>query len=332
MAPLAPIPPEVREQAVDWLVALQADDADDATHARWQRWRDAHPDHARAWARIEAFGGRLHGLPSPVAHATLNGTLNATLNGPQTQGRRKALKALGLAVGAGGAAWLAREEVPWQGWTADHRTGVGQRKAVTLADGTTMHLNAGSAVDIHYSAGERRVTLLRGEILVRTAPDPLADREAGSRPFSVDTAEGNVRALGTYFLVRQLDGRSHVAVFGGAVELRPALGGGVRRLDAGSQAGFSRQAAEAARPTNGDAAAWVDGMLVAHDMPLPDFLAALAPYRAGRLRCAPSAAGIVVSGTYPLADIDQVLDMLQATLPVVVRRTTRYWVSVEARK
>lgn len=327
-APAAQIPPEVRAQAVDWLVELQADDADDSTRARWRQWHDAHPDHARAWARVEAFGDRLQGLPSPIAHATLNGERVQTV----ARGRRKALKALGVLLGVAGAGWLAREETPWREWSADHRTGVGQRKVVKLADGTTVHLNADSAVNIRYGTGERRIQLVRGEILVRTAPDPLARGAAGSRPFSVDTAEGNARALGTRFAVRQLDGRSHVAVFGGAVELRPAKGSAELRLDAGRQAGFTRHAIDEPLPVDGDAIAWVDGMLVAHDMPLPDFLAALAPYRAGRLRCAPSAARITVSGTYPLADTDKVLDMLQATLPVAIRRTTRYWVTVDLEK
>ena len=65
-------------------------------------------------------------------------------------------------------------------------------------------------------------------------------------------------------------------------------------------------------------AAWIDGMLVAQDMPLPEFLAALNRYRPGHLRCAPSAARLAVSGTYPLADSDKVLDILQTTLPVKV--------------
>ena len=326
--PSGPIPPEVRAQAVEWLVALQADDADDGTRTRWRHWHDAHPDHAQAWARIEAFAGKLQGLPSAIAHATLNGERMQT----PVPTRRKALKALGTLAGVGGAAWLAREQTPWREWSADHRTGVGERKMLALADGSTVQMNADSAVDIRYGPGERRIRLVRGEILVRTASDPLAAGGAGSRPFSVDTAEGNARALGTWYQVTQRDGRSEVAVFGGAVELRPAQGGAVLRLDAGKQAGFTRQAIGAARPVGDDATAWIDGMLVAHDMPLADFLAALAPYRPGRLRCAPSAARITVSGTYPLADTDKVLDMLEATLPVAIRRTTRYWVTVELKK
>lgn len=42
------IPPEVATRAVEWLLALQAEDATDATTLAWQQWLKAHPDHARA--------------------------------------------------------------------------------------------------------------------------------------------------------------------------------------------------------------------------------------------------------------------------------------------
>ena len=42
-------------------------------------------------------------------------------------------------------------------------------------------------------------------------------------------------------------------------------------------------------------------------------------------------AGVLISGSYPLDDSERILDLLQISLPVKVRRFTRYWVSVEAR-
>jgi transmembrane sensor len=61
-------------------------------------------------------------------------------------------------------------------------------------------------------------------------------------------------------------------------------------------------------------------MLVVNDMPLPDFLAELSRYRTGLLRCAPNAAGLRVSGAYPLADTDRVLNTLTRALPVQLQR------------
>lgn len=318
MGSSSPIPPGVREQAVAWLVELQAETASDDTRQRWRQWRDAHRDHARAWARIEAFGDKLQGLPPPLAHATLDGV--------HPNGRRRALKTLSGLLAVGAAAWLAHEQAPWREWRADRRTAVGERARLVLADGTEVRMNADSALDIVYSATERRLTLLRGEILVTTA------RDRAARPFSVDTAQGNARALGTRFVVRQLAQRSVVAVLDGAVELRPALAGAPLLLHPGQQASFSGAAAGAPETVDEAVTAWIDGMIVAHDMPLADFLAALRPYRKGHLRCDEAAARLTVSGTYPLADSDKVLDILQTTLPIEIRQYTRYWIAVRAKK
>lgn len=317
------MPTEVREQAVEWLVELQSEQAGEDTHRRWRQWHDADPAHAQAWARVEAFGDKLQALPPHIAHATLNAPASS-------EARRKAVKTLALLLGVGGAAWLAEEQAPWRAWSADRRTGVGRRLVLTLEDGTQVRMNADSALNIRYSATERRLQLLRGEILIATAPDPQAGGVA--RPFSVDTAEGNARALGTRFLVRQLDGRSAVAVFEGAVRIQPARGGVALRLDAGQQAAYTGVGAAPAQAADDADTAWVDGMIVAQDMPLPAFLAALSPYHAGRLHCAPDAAALTVSGTYPLADSEKVLDMLPSTLPVKVSRYTRYWTSVSLKK
>jgi transmembrane sensor len=39
----------------------------------------------------------------------------------------------------------------------------GQREVVALADGTRVQLGSGSAIDVQYDSGARRVRLVRGE-------------------------------------------------------------------------------------------------------------------------------------------------------------------------
>lgn len=85
----------VREQAAEWLVILQERNVSAETHTHWQRWREAHVDHERAWQHIEAFSRKLHGLSSPLAHATLTAA--------HALKRRQVIKALALVVFAGGA-------------------------------------------------------------------------------------------------------------------------------------------------------------------------------------------------------------------------------------
>jgi transmembrane sensor len=85
-------------------------------------------------------------------------------------------------------------------------------------------------------------------------------------------------------------------------------------------------------PVNDTATAWTDGMLVASGMRLADFLAELSRHRPGYLGCDPAIAGLRVSGTYPLADTDRILDTLRTTLPVEIHFRTRYWVTVRGAK
>ncbi|MNG23381.1 fec operon regulator FecR [compost metagenome] len=80
---------------------------------------------------------------------------------------------------------------------------------------------------------------------------------------------------------------------------------------------------------NPQADAWTRDMLVADDWRLGDFIAQLQRYRSGHLGCDPAVAALRISGAFHLGNTDTVLDNLTSTLPVRIRRFSRYWVSVE---
>jgi transmembrane sensor len=101
-------------------------------------------------------------------------------------------------------------------------------------------------------------------------------------------------------------------------------------LHAGERTTFTRQAIDAAQPASGQDSAWTRGQIVADNMRLADFLAELARYRPGIVRCEGNVANLRVSGVFPLNDPDRILAILPKVLPVQVRLRTRYWVTVEA--
>ncbi|MBB4845117.1 transmembrane sensor [Paucibacter oligotrophus] len=348
-----PIPPQVRQRAAEWLVELQADTADDATRQRWRQWRDAHPDHERAWQRMAAFSERLQGMPAALARNTLAATAKSSSDVVRTP-RRQAIKTLAVLLFAGGTAWTLREHTPWPELVADARTGPGERRSLTLSDGTRVELNADTALDIRYSGEERLLRLLRGEILITTAHDdaPGNERNTVGRPFLVETAHGRIRALGTRFAVRRLEvdantgaaDASLVNVYEGAVAIRPrdVNGQGLPAegadpvLRAGEAARFTRQAVTPAQAADPATVAWAQGMIVAQDMPLADFVAELnrqtrrdTETGAGRWAVDPAVARLKVSGTYPLAEPAKVLDMLQTALPIRAERQRRWWGGAE---
>jgi transmembrane sensor len=103
------------------------------------------------------------------------------------------------------------------------------------------------------------------------------------------------------------------------------------QLEARQQVSFSREGWADIRPLDAGSGAWADGMLVASRMRLADFLAELGRYRRGRLQCDAAVADLLISGSYPLADSERILAMLELALPVRVQRFNRYWVNVQAR-
>lgn len=316
------IPSHVAQHAVEWLMELQSGDTTDSTWQALQQWRSQHPDHERAWQHIEAINSKLRsvGAVSSIAHAALTQ--------PRSAKRRETIKALSVLLFAGGTTWMVHDQTPWREWLADERTGVGERRTIRLADGTTVDLNTDSAISVHFGASERRVRLISGEILVSTG------KENGytSLPFVVETAHGELRPLGTRFLVRHQGSASHVDVFEGAVMICPSDGiGSMRTLHANEGARFTRGAIGEPVQTNDAHIAWTDGMLVASGMSLSDFLFELGRHRPGYLSCDPSIAELRVSGSYPLVDTDRILDILRSTLPIEIHFLTRYWVTVRPR-
>lgn len=320
-AGLGAIAEEVQQQAAEWLTVLMSDEASEAEHAAWQRWRGADPEHERAWRHIDAVSRRFNGLHRSAAAQALAGTQQQAVNGK----RRQLLAWLGVAAGGG---MLAAQTGTWDGvraLRADYRTATGERREVVLDDGSVLSLNTGSAVNVRFDDKRRLIELLAGEILVSSG------HGAGSAaPLVVATREGLVRALGTRFVVRQQDGVSTVEVFESAVEIRPRDSAGAPLLlAAGRGVAFSRHAPDAPHAIDAYADAWSRGQLIVDDVTLGDFLADLARYRPGVIDCAPAVAQLRLSGVFPLADTQRILNMLPNSLPVQVRSRTRYWVTVE---
>lgn len=299
----------VAEQAVHWLMEMQQGAFTPRQQQAWQQWMDAHSEHRRAWEHIQRVNQRLRGVSSPLAHAALNA--------PKSGSRRQALKLL-LILGAGSAVtWGMREHNPLPSLLADYRSPIGQRRKVALDAGSQLQLNTASAADV--DGAQRLIRLLEGEILL-----------TARQPFEVRTAQGILKTQGARLNVRQFADRTQVAVFEGRVELT-ASGRPPMLLPVARQLNFTSTSVSEARPLDANSGAWADGMLVAAHMRLGDFLDELGRYRRGQLHCDKNVADLLISGTYPLDDSERILDLLEISLPVKVKRFTRYWVTVEAR-
>jgi transmembrane sensor len=320
MSSAAAIDTILLKEAADWAVTLHYDTPTDAERQAFDHWRRQSAAHEAAWTRAQAVFHTFNQVPVNIGKDALKSL-------ERGHDRRQALRLLGALLVAAPTGLLAWRHAPWQEWTADLRTASGEQKTITLVDGTRLVLNTATAVDVAFTATERRLALVAGEILITTATDPSPTR----RPFIVRTAQGSLRPLGTRFDVRSLDGSTRVAVFEGAVEVRPAASAQAAVVHAGEQMEFKAGALQAVQPVDGNAALWERGMLLAKDMRLGDVIAELARYRPGVLRCDPAVAGMLTSGALGVTDTDAALALLSSQLPVRIERRTRYWVTVVPR-
>lgn len=311
----APIAPAIVEQASEWLMLQWGDDLHGEQREAFARWQAADPEHRRAWQRLQHLQQTLSGVPADSARAVLRDT-------PDTH-RRAALKLLGVLLVAGGSGYLVQRSEPWQAAFAEYRSATGEIRHVTLSDGTRLDLNSDSAVDLRFSASERRIRLIRGEILLTSGHDPL-------RPLIVETPAGDVQALGTRFAVRELPDGSRVDLYEGRVRVTPVQGKTVQ-MNPGDSLWFNRSQSSALPAVSANTSSWTEHRLIAERQPLGEFVTQLSRYRPGVLRCDPAVAGLLLTGVFPLNDTDAILAALANSLPVKIHTVTRYWVTLKAR-
>lgn len=319
----ATLPRAALEQAAHWHSVM--DGAPSAEEARaFEQWRSAHPDHERAWQRMQALWGLLAAPAQQAPGHRLSVMLQET-RGRRRKRRGAAVRTAALALAALAPLWWAlHAQLPWL--TADLRSGVGEHRTIELSDGSRLTLNTDSAVDIVYTAQERRIVLRQGEILAEVAPG-----QAG-RPFVVDTRDGSATALGTRYIVRLLPDATRVTVTESRVKACPARpGAACQDAAAGQTLDIRPDSVGPPRTAPRDAEGWTQGRLSVSDTPLPQVLDELARHRRGLLLYdAQALADLRVSAVLPL-DGDAALASLQENLPIRVRHYGPWLQRVERR-
>ena len=142
----------------------------------------------------------------------------------------------------------------------------GGENTVILADGTTVHLNAGSKLTYPVRfAGKRRVVALEGEAYFDVVKDE-------TRPFIVQTHLGEVTVLGTAFNINAYtDASVYTTLVHGKVQFSSSSIG-TTILSPGEQAVVSANGSEKRMVDLDEYVGWVDGRYVFNNRPLGEIM------------------------------------------------------------
>jgi transmembrane sensor len=302
---------------------------DDLTAAAWRRENEAHDAAFRNAA--QAWDGAALLKHSPT-YADLLGTPtlrervvawwhSVTEFRPQFAPSRGFAFASVLAVViVTGALFLTPRE-------PDFSTQVAEIRDVPLDDGSVVTLGAKSALDVKFSQDERTVRLAGGEAFFSVSKN-------AARPFVVLAGDTRIRVVGTKFNVNYDGGRVRVSVLEGVVEVMRG-DGGTERVTSGNTSGsmvklIAGQQVVAldsvplpkAEPLNGaEPGVWREGRLSYQDAPLSEIVADANRYRAGQIRImSPLLTNERLTTSFRTSQIDQMLDTLPDTLPLIVQR------------
>jgi transmembrane sensor len=333
-APSLPITDQDREIAAGWCVrladgALSADD-----HLAFRTWLDsstANPGlferSVAAWQAIDEQAGRPEMLA--MRSQALNGMRRANRIRwawirPGVGWREAAMLAACLVLAVGAGLW-------WHVMPARYQTGIGERRVVALADGSSLSLDAASEVDVRYLEGRRRLWLRKGRAMFTVAKDPL-------RPFSVEAGDRMVVATGTRFSVEKLKGQVRVVLFEGHVavtglragtmpaapiRLRDGAGPADEQLVPGREMVVAETApvAQVATIDPAQAAGWEAGLLQFSDQPLALAVQQMDRYSPVRLKIGDAAAAAIpISGQFRSGDTEAFVEGVTAVFPITAEK------------
>ena len=306
-------------QAAAWFTRLRAEDAGVEDLTRFQRWLETDSHNATAYARISeswSFVGEHASAPEIMLgrRDALEDARRAA-GGRWRSARPRWLKAAAAAacvaiVVASGLLIASRT------YAGLYSTGVGERRTLTLADGSVVTLDAQSTIRVKYESRERLILLEQGQARFDVAQDP-------TRPFRVKAGAETVIALGTQFNIELVAHSVLVTLIEGRVAVLPddvPWSDVSPRIDLTAGEGVQvRQDGKTVRLPRVDVAhatAWQSGKVFFDNEPLASAAERINRYAAERILVDPSAADIGISGVFNAGDARAFIEAVTAYFPV----------------
>ncbi|MDH5910632.1 FecR domain-containing protein [Vibrio splendidus] len=303
---------ETLTEASNWMARLWADDVTQQDQDAFLCWKNAHPQNAEAWKKLELIQNKFANVPqSDISRQILTPKKSAL-------SRRDMLMLSGLSFTSLAVGISTYRTAP-KG--VEYATATGEMKSVILSDGTEIALNTASQIYVEFNQHHRQLHLVTGEVLITNSHHRT--------PLSVSTIQGRVLPLGTQFTVREHDAATEVCVYEGEVKLQPMLGMGTSHILAGHQASFNRRTVSSIERNKSTGALWLSQKILAEATPLIEFINELSRYRRGILNIDPSLKDLKLTGIFSTSNIDQTLYNISQILPIKIQYRTPFWVTIK---
>ena len=204
---------KVASEATAWFVRLKEPNATDADRWAFRRWLAGDPRRHEAFNEVKRLWSDLE---TPAAILGEGGWYRDTAKPARALLSRSLPYAASLAgcFLAVCAALLWRDAGLIDRMRADYATRPGERREITLAEGSSAYLDGDTALTVKLDSNGRRIRLLRG----RAWFDVMPNKDSS---FAVATSDVEVRAIGTAFAMDWDHGEIGVVVERGVVAVFP---------------------------------------------------------------------------------------------------------------
>ncbi len=307
--------PQSLDSAEDWLTYLLRGEVAEEDLEELEVWFARRPEN-RAELELLRRGWQLSGDLEKDPDLMVSRLLHAD-PAPSRGWRRVLLAAAAVTSVVASTLLIIKSQDPF----LQHQTALGEQSLVSLADGSRIHLNTATTLNVAESG--QRVQLLEGEAFfdIRTR---VAER------LVVDAGASKVVVLGTRFNVFREGDDVLISVLEGQVAVNMKIGAEEDDTSHRVAAGQTLEIRGAARPrlvADGPdlrrVKAWQDGKVEFDHTPLREALRELSRYTPESLSIAePSLAELRVSGVFHidrLTDLGSVQFALESSLPVRIR-------------
>jgi transmembrane sensor len=325
-------------QAAEWFIANQDPAPDQERRAAFVAWLRSSPIHIEEYLGValvsrdlrmasEDLGESLESLLEtaradaadrvvPMPSRSVSGPLRPYV----TPGRRWAVAAAAIVAAASVAWWMNADHSAPTSQRFD--TGHGEQTMQRLTDGSILHLNTDTVVEVRFGKRSRDVHMKTGEALFTVA-------HGDAREFRVTTGEAEIVAVGTQFDVRLKPRSTVVTVVEGQVivQTEPRPGSptaGSMRVPAGYQLQIDAGIlpAQSERVDTEAAVAWLQHKIAFDSRPLSEVADEFNRYGAVQFVIDDSGLrALRVSGVFDAYDSDSFAAFLESLDGVRVERT-----------